>query len=409
MKIRTGEQVITAIDIGTTKICVLIAQLAADRSMNIIGFGQAPSVGLSRGVVVTMSPVVAALQDAIHEAELSSGHRIERVSIGISGGHICSFNSHGMVMIKHGEIREIDITHVMQSAQSVILPEGQQLLHAVPQFFTLNGHDVVKDPRGMYGVRLEVQAHLITGAVASVQNLIRCCELAGVAVDDVVLEPIASAAAVLSQDERDLGVGMLDIGGGTSDFAIYQRGTVRHTYIIPIAGNVFTNDIAVCLQTTLHDAERIKKEHGIVDHHLFGDDYRFEIAQMDGIGRQSVMRSDLFSVLEPRTFEILMMLSKEIERYQLRSSMPAGLVLTGGGSLLSGLKEQAAEILRCSVRKGIPLIDHTPRLQSPIYATGYGLLEYIAMRSRDGSLFSGNHTLMHRVVARMKSWMLDIF
>jgi len=405
------ERIITAIDVGTTKICVLVGQLAHDGSLNIIGFGQAPSAGLSRGVVVTIAPVVAALQDALREATLSSGHTIETASVGISGGHIRSYNSHGMVMIKHGEIREHDIDQVMKSAQSVSLPEGQQLLHAVPQFFIVDGHDVVKNPRGMFGVRLEVKAHLIMGAVSSVQNIVRCCELAGIKVSDIILEPIASAEAVLSHDERELGVGMLDIGGGTSDFAIYQRSTVRHTYIIPIAGNVFTNDIAVCLQTTLHDAELLKKEFGMADQHLLADNHTIEVAHVNSVDRITLLRSDLVEVLQPRTRELLSIVGHEIEQNQLRSLMPAGLVLTGGGSLLVGLREQALDILHMPVRRGVPLLPTTQTsiLQSPIYATGYGLLAYVARRSRESLGFSNQNTFMNRIVSRMKSWVLDIF
>jgi cell division protein FtsA len=405
------ERIITAIDVGTTKICVLVAQVGDDGSLNVIGFGQAPSAGLARGVVVTIAPVVAALHDALREATLSSGHTIETASVGISGGHIRSCNSHGMVMIKHGEIRDVDIEQVMKSAQSVPVPEGLQLLHAVPQFFMIDGHEMVKNPRNMFGVRLEVQAHLIMGAVSSVQNIVRCCELAGVKVSDVILEPIASAEAVLSHDERELGVGMLDIGGGTSDFAIYQRGTVRHTYIIPIAGNVFTNDIAVCLQTTIQDAERLKKEFGIADQHLLADNHTIDVAQMNGLDRTTLLRSDLVEVLQPRTRELLSIVAHEVERNQLRSLMPAGLVLTGGGSLLTGIQEQALDILHMPVRRGAPLItsSHASALHSPIYATGYGLLAYVARRSRESLVASDNNSFMNRLVSRMKSWVLDIF
>lgn len=406
----TQPNLITAIDIGTTKICVLIAQRGDDGSLHIVGMGHAPSAGLARGVVVSIAPAVTAIQHALREAELMAGYKVNEAYIGISGGHIRSFNSQGMVAIKQGDIKASDITNAVNASKAVSLPEGQQLLHAIPQFFTINGNEIVRDPLGMYGVRLEVQSHIITGAVASVQNLIRCCELAGITARDIILEPIASAAAVLSADEQELGAGLLDIGGGTSDFAIYHKNALRHTHIIPLAGTVFTNDIAVCLHTSLHDAERIKKEFGIADRRLLVHDQAINVVNAAG-DQATIMQSNLLEVLAPRAQELLLLVAEEVERQRLRPFMPAGLVITGGGSLLYGLKELAQSIMRMPVRIGRPLIPATTTavLDNPIYATAYGLIVHTATILRATEQSFGNEHLSNRVFTRMKSWICDLF
>ena len=256
----TYDTVLVALDVGTTKISVLVAQKVSDTGLNIIGIGRAPAYGVSRGVVVDIAQAVHAIKLAVKEAELMAGCKIESVCVGVSGAHIQSFSSQGMIPIKNGRIRANDVTAVLAAAKAVVIAEGQQILHVLPQYYTIDNHQRVTDPVGMFGVRLEAQVHIITGSIASVQNLVRCCVAAGIGVNDIVLEPLASAEAVLSHDERELGVALLDIGGGTADFAIYQQGTIRHTKVFPVAGNHITHDIALCLRTTLKDAERVKQE-----------------------------------------------------------------------------------------------------------------------------------------------------
>lgn len=411
MKSRRVGNIITAIDIGTTKICVLVAQQINDQELEIIGIGKAPSRGLARGVVVDIAPAVHSIRTALKEAELMVGHELESAYIGVSGGHVHAFNSHGMVPIRHGEIKQLDIENVIRAARAVPLPEGQQLLHALPQFYTIDNEHIVKDPLGMYGVRLEAQVHIITGAVASVQNLVRCCAMAGIKTQDIVLEPLASAQAVLSDDERELGIGMLDIGGGTSDFAIYQQGNIRHTQVFLIAGNIFTNDIAVCLRTTTKDAERIKKDFGIADVSLFEEDIRIQAEMVQGDEQQTVMLSDLLAVLESRTQELLMMVRDAIDEQKLRPLMHAGLVLTGGGSLLHGIAQQAESILQMPVRVGRPRVPFgfKASLDNPIYATGYGLLLH-GLRQHTGSRGLGmTGPFITQIFSRMKSWVFDFF
>lgn len=407
---RTPNTIISAIDIGTTKICVIVAQPAPDGSLNVLGIGQAPSTGLARGVVVSMAAAVNAIQAAVREAELMAGFSIKHAVVGISGAHIRAYSSHGMVALKHGIIEEKDIAQVIQSAQAISLPEGQQLLHAVPHYFCINGVDIVHDPRGMHGVRLEARVHIITGAVSSVHNLVRCCDLAGVKARDIVLEPLASAAAVLSVDERELGVGILDIGGGTSDFAIYQRGAICHTHIIPIAGNSFTHDIAVCLHASLQDAERIKKAYGSVDASLVGSQEEIVVAHVDGAEHKVILHEDLFEVVSARAEELLNMVLEEIEQNKLRSFMPAGLVITGGGSLLAGLAAQASRILCMPVRTGRPILmpGIPPLLQHPSYATSYGLLLYAQQKMND-HMHNQQGSIANRIMQSMKSWICEMF
>lgn len=403
---------LVAIDIGTTKICVLIAQPTSNNSFEIIGIGRAPSKGLARGVVVDILSAAHSIKTAVKEAELMAGCSIESAIIGISGSHINSFNSQGMISIKHKEIREHDMNQVLAVAQAVPLPEGQQILHVLPQFYTIDGHQRVQDPLGMFGMRLEVQVHMITGAIGSVQNLIRCCELAGVKVQDIVLEPLASAHAVLSNDERHMGVALLDIGGGTSDFTIYQHLSMRHTKVFPYAGTLFTNDIAVMLRTTLADAERIKKDFGCVykDYVVPGQEILVECAQGDQ--KMVVYEEQVHEILECRITELLLLVQKEIKQYTAVSGeMPHnGLVITGGGSLLHGMQEHAEHLLKLPVRIGKPKALHFKEfLESPMHATGYGLLVYGMKKLKEDATSSFNGSLSQKVFSRMKSWVFDFF
>ncbi len=405
----TPDTIIVGVDIGTTKICVLVAQHISPGNIEIIGIGKAPSRGLARGVVVDIAPAVQSIKAAVKEAELMSGITIESVYIGISGSHISAFNSQGVVAIKHKEIRQNDIAHVIAAAKAVPLTEGQQILHILPQFFVIDGHHKVRDPLGMYGVRLEAQVHIITGALAAAQNLVRCCEMAGLKVRDIILEPLASADAVLSPDEKELGAFMLDIGGGTSDFAYYAQGTIRHTKVIPIAGDLFTQDIALVLRTTLKDAERIKKEYGSAHEQMVSPHEKIEVEMVYGGEKKSILRSDLAAILEPRAQELFTIIKKEIQMHHLEA--PAGLVLTGGGALLEGIHYTAREILGIPVRVGKPnvMFGFKESLDSPLYATSYGMLVYAMNKYKIQALENLEGPLVSRVFTRMKTWVFDFF
>lgn len=405
---KATEQILVAIDIGTTKICVLAGQYTGTE-LEIIGIGKKPSLGLARGVVVDITLASRSIKQAIREAELMAGVSIESAYIGISGSHITALNSVGMVTIKGRDIRSYDVTQVLAAARTVALPEGQQILHILPQYYMIDGSHKVLDPIGMHGIRLEAYVHLITGSVSSVQNLVRCCEMAGVAVRDIILEPLASAHAVLTADERELGVALLDIGGGTSDFAVYYQTSIRHTHIFPIAGNLFTYDIAQCLQTTRQEAERIKKEYGRVT--PIETPQFFEAYSVDEQSTHIIAATDLAFVLESRAHELLLLVKQEIDQFNLTKMMPAGIVLTGGGSLLVGMQELTTGILQIPVRIGRPRVPATFKesLEHPMYATGYGLLLHAQQHLNGAGIQELEGPLIHRVFSRMKSWVGDFF
>ncbi len=405
-----SEKIWVSIDVGTTKIVVIIAHHLTGESLEILGVGKAPSEGLSKGVVVDIAKTVHSIKEAVKEAELMAGFPIETAHIGISGAHIRSMNSHGVVPIRKGEVRADDVAAVIAAAQAIPIPEGQQLLHVLPQYFVIDGQTRVKDPIGMYGIRLEAQVHIVTGAIASVQNLVKCVQMAGVQVADIILEQLASADAVLNHDEQELGVGVLDIGGGTSDFALYQQGNIRHTMVLPMAGTHFTTDVAVGLRTTLKEAERIKREYGLACIDMMSEDDVIEVEMVQGAERRIVLLQDLVSVLAPRAEELISLVAEEVEKYHLQSYMRAGLVLTGGGSLLRGMKEVAQKIFNVSVRVGVPRSYYSlpETLNSPIYATAYGLLLH-AIKKQTGFKINHEEPMMSRVFDRMKSWVADFF
>jgi len=403
-------RIITAIDVGTTKICVLVAQQIDKEHIEVLGIGRAPSDGLKKGVVVDVARTIGSIERAVKEAELMSGHTVESSYVGISGGHIKSINSHGAVPIKSGQVRLSDIENVIAAAKAVSIAEGQQILHVLPQYFVIDGGDRLHDPTTMHGIRLEVQAHIITGSVASVQNLVNCCESAGVKVKDIILEQLASADAVLSTDERQLGVGVLDIGGGTADLALYQYGSIRHTMVLPVAGNHFTNDLAIGLRTTISDAERIKRNHGLASALLLDEDRQIEVEMVQGGRMRKVHLSELVRILEPRAHELLSLVHDEIITLNLQSLITSGLVLTGGGSLLTGMKEIAQNIFNCDVRIGSPRLQFglSESLDNPMYATGYGLLLH-ELKEKNGNLHDTSGPIVKKVFIRMKSWITDFF
>lgn len=403
-------RIITAIDVGTTKICVFVANQIDKDHIEVLGVGRAPSDGLKKGVVVDVARTIESIRRAVKEAELMSGLTIESACIGISGGHIKSINSHGAVPIKTGQVRTSDLENVLDAAKAVQLAEGQQLLHVLPQYFQIDGGDKLHDPTNMHGIRLEVQTHIITGSVASVQNLVNCCESAGVKVKDIILEQLASADAVLSKDERHIGVGILDIGGGTSDLALYQNGSIRHTMVLPVAGNHFTNDLAIGLKTTINDAERIKRDYGVATDLLLDGDQVFEVEMVHGGKTRNVKRSELIRILEPRAFELFSLVRKEIFTKGLDSLITSGIVLTGGGSLLVGMKELAETVFESEVRIGTPRLQFglSESLDNPMYSTGYGLL-LRSIKGKGLGLDDGSGTSMKKLFMRMKSWVSDFF
>lgn len=407
----SADRIRVAIDIGTTKICVIVAHKISHDQIEILGIGKAPSHGLRKGVVVDIAQTIRSIRQAVEEAELMTGYAITNAAIGISGAHISSLNSYGAAPIKHNEVRAEDVAQVLAAARAIPIPEGQQILHTLPQYFLIDGHDKVQDPLGMHGIRLEASIHIILGAIASVQNLIKCCEMAGVQTTDIILEQLASAAAVLSDDECELGVAMLDIGGGTSDLAIYQRKSIKHTMVLPVAGNHFTNDIAACLRVTLDTAERIKQQYGVACLDVLEQDELIDVEMIHGGDKRLVHTTDLTAILEPRAQELLTIIHDEIISKNLQAYAQAGLVLTGGGSLLHGMTELAKTIFQMPVRIGYPRACYNvpAALSSPQYATSYGLIIYMIKQEHTTYKESLHGPLLYRVFGRMKSWVGDFF
>lgn len=414
----SSEQIVVSIDIGTTKISVLIGHAVDHTIVEVIGVGTAPSYGLQKGVVVDIGKTVTAIRQAVKEAELSAGMTIDSATIGISGGHIKSFNSVGLAPIKRSRVTSSDIDRALEAAKAIVVPEGHHTLHVLPNYFLVDGQ-MVDDPRDMYGVRLEVHAHLILANIACVQNLIKCCQQAGVRVTDIVLEQLASAQAVLTSDERELGVTMIDIGGGTADVAVYRRANVAYTMVVPVAGNHFTNDLAVGLRLSKGEAERVKQVYGCV--RCVAESYRSALCEMnrdvdvvlvDGAQKRYIKHADIAHILFMRSHELLSIIHNQlIVEQKLQRMMPAGLVLTGGGSLLVGLSEYAQKMFNMPARIGLPQVDfQLPQvLASPQYATGYGLLLYAVSKKKNGGFYEQGVQTVGTVIARMKSWIADFW
>lgn len=414
-----NSKLITAIDIGTTKICVLVAEAKPESSIEIIGVTQYPSHGLKKGVLVNMAETSRSIKMAIQEAEILIGAPIKEAVVGISGSHIQSFNSKGVVPIDSHEVTQRDIDNVISVAKAVSIPEDREILHVIPRHFIIDGHEVVLDATGMCGVRLEAQVHIVTGSISSAQNIIKACRLAGISPSDVVLEQIASAEAVLSPSERELGTAILDIGGGTSDLAIYKNNGVVYSKVFPVAGNHFTNDLAVGLGIPIKLAEETKHKYGFVTKKSAQDldSQHIEVKKEDEGIDKLVDHKEFYEVLNPRACELLEMAMDEIVRSKLGAVLQTGLVLTGGGSLLNGMDDLARQIFSSHVRVGYPnkfeftsLTSEIPEnLKSPIYSTGYGLLLYAAKGGdqpfRKNYWENGGGSILNK----MKSWLYEFF
>lgn len=403
------EEIIVGLDIGTTKVACMVGELG-DEGVSIVGVGTQPCSGLKKGVVVNIDATVQAIAKAVEEAEHMAGVEITSVYAGIAGAHIKSFHSEGVVAIRDREVRAGDIERVIDAAKAVSIPQDREILHVVPQEFTVDQQDGIKEPLGMSGVRLEARVHIVTAAVASAQNIIKCCTRCDLQVADLVLEPLATAEAVLSSDERELGVALLDIGGGTSDLCIYNDGALVHTVVLPIGGHQLTGDLAVGLRTPMAEAERLKHRHGCALSSLIAQEETIEVPSVGGRPPRVLSRTVLSEILQPRVDEIFSLVRDEIERCGLEDSLASGLVVTGGSTLLQGLPELAEEVLGMPVRRGMPhgIGGLSEVVRSPIFATGVGLVLYGA-RQQDG-VFSPVREADHRTVwKRMRNWFAEVF
>ena len=409
--IKEHKDLIVGLDIGTSKIVTVVATETPDGQLQIIGTGSRESAGLRKGVVVNIEETVASIQRSLEEAELMAGCKISRVYAGIAGSHIKSFNSHGMVAIKDKEVSQADIARVIETARAVNIPTDHQILHVLKQEFIIDGQEDVREPLGMSGVRLEVKVHIVTGAVSAAQNIVKCVRRCGLEVIDLILQPLASSLAVLTEDEKELGVALVDIGGGTTDVAVFTGGAIRHTAVIPIAGSQITNDIAMALRTPTQDAEDIKLRYGVAMQRLAGIDEMIEVAGIGDRESKSMSRQALAAVIEPRVEELFSLVQASLRDSGYQELLSSGIVLTGGSALLPGMVELAEEIFSMPVRIGTPRYEGGLEevIRGPRYATVVGLLyEGLAQRELHGKLME--KTGRFRTVAQsMKTWFTGNF
>ena len=376
---RRGEKnLLIGLDIGTSKIAALVGEVKDDDQIEIIGLGTHPSRGLKKGVVVDIESTVQSIQRAVEEAELMAGCEIHSVHAGIAGSHIRSLNSHGITAIKEREVMQADVDRVIDAARAVAIPADQKILHILPQEFIIDDQEGIREPVGMCGVRLEARVHMVTGAVSAAQNIVKCIRRCGLEVDDLVLEQLSSSYAVLGEDEKELGVCLVDIGGGTTDLAVFTDGAIRHTAVIPIAGDQVTNDIAVALRTPTQYAERIKIEYACALTQLAGSGETIEVPSIGERPPRRLSRQTLAEVVEPRYEELLTLLQTELRRSGFEDLVAGGVVMTGGSSKMEGLIALAEEVFHMPVRLGYPqyLTGLEDVMRNPIYATGVGLLIY---------------------------------
>lgn len=406
------ENLIVGLDIGTTKICAIVGNLTED-GIDIVGIGTSPSRGLRKGVVINIDSTVQSIRKAVEEAELMAGCEIKSVYAGIAGGHIKGLNSQGIIAIKNREVSPEDVKRVIEAAKAIAIPMDREVIHILPQEFIIDDQDGIREPLGMSGVRLEAKVHIVTGAVASAQNIIKSCNRAGLDVADIVLEQLASSEAVLSSDEKELGVALIDIGGGTTDIAIFVDGAIKHTSVLSLGGNHLTNDIAVGLRTPMAEAEKIKQKYGCCLASLVGKDETIEVPSVGGRKPRILSRQLLAEILEPRVEEIFSLVNREIIKSGYEDMIASGIVITGGSTILEGMPELAEQVFNLPVRRGLPqkiggLVDV---VNTPVYATGVGLVVYGSknLGIHEFPTTQSDDNVFRRVSRRMKEWFGEFF
>jgi cell division protein FtsA len=405
-KAKEQKNLIVGLDIGTSKIVAIVAEILPEGRLEIIGMGQAPSRGLKKGVVVNIESTVNAIQRALEEAELMADCKIREVYTGIAGSHIRSINSHGMVAIKDKEVGQSDVDRVIETARAVIIPTDQQVLHILTQEFIIDGQEDVREPLGMSGVKLEVNVHIVTGAISAAQNIIKCVRRCGLEVRDLILQPLASSMAVLSEDEKDLGVCLVDIGGGTTDIAVFTGGAIRHTSVIPIAGDQITNDVAMALRTPTADAEDLKVKYGCALRQLADAKQMIEVLGVGDRPARQLSRQTLAEVIEPRVEELYSLVQAELRRSGFEELLSSGIVITGGSSAMEGMAELGEEVFHMPVRLGMPQYvgGLAEVVRNPRFATGVGLLLAGMDQHQRHHLATMQNGSMTQIFNRMKSW-----
>jgi cell division protein FtsA len=403
------ENIIVGLDIGTTKICAVVGEVLKGE-VNIIGIGTHPSIGLRKGVVVNIESTVESIKKAVEEAEMMAGCEISSVYAGIAGGHITGFNSRGIIAIKGGEVTQQEVDRVIEAARAVAIPMDRELIHVLPQEYIVDDQTGIINPIGMAGVRLEAKIHIVTGAVTSAHNIVKCANRAGLDVCDIVLESLASAEAVLTDEEKELGAAIIDLGGGTSDLAVFSGKNIRHTFVLSLGGDNLTNDIAIGLRAPLAEAEKIKKKFGTATASSIKSNESIEVPGMGGRGPRKLPRQILGEILEPRMEEIFELIRREVYRAEMENLISSGVVITGGSALLDGITEVAESVFHVPTRLGLPrgisgLVDV---VNNPMYATGVGLVLYGA-RNHDPRKFRiRDSNIFHRIMARMKKWFKEV-
>ena len=406
------ENIIVGLDVGTTKICAVVGEVVEGNKIDIIGIGTSPSKGLRKGVVTNIESTVESIKKAVEEAELMAGVEINSVYAGIAGGHIKSFNSSGVIAIKNKEVTHADINRVIDAARAVAIPLDREVLHVIPQEFIIDEQDGIKEPLGMSGVRLEAEVHIVTGAVTSAQNIIKSVNRAGLHVIDIILQPIASSEAVLTSDEKELGVAVVDIGGGTTDIATFVNGSLWHTAVLGIGGNHLTNDVAVGLRTPASEAEKIKVKYGCALTSLVKEDETIEVPSVGGRPPRIVSRQVLSEIIEPRAEEIFSLVQRELKKTGYEELVASGAVITGGAAIMEGMTEVAERVMDMPVRRGMPsniggLVDV---VSNPMFATGVGLILYAVKdhEKKEVKKFADKASF-NNVFSKMKSWVKEFF
>ncbi len=405
------SDLIVGLDVGTTKICTVVGE-ASENGVDIIGIGTSPSTGLRRGVVVNIEKTVQCIKKSLEEAELMAGCDIRTVYAGIAGSHIQGFNSHGVIGVKGGEVTQRDVDRVIEAARAIAIPMDREVLHTLPQEFIVDDQRGISDPLGMAGVRLEVKVHIVTGAVTSAQNIIRSCKRADLNVANVVLESLASSKAVLSPEEREIGVALVDIGGGTTDIAVFSKDSIKHTSVLALGGHNLTNDIAYGLRTPMLSAENIKMQYGCALADLITAEEILEVPSVGGRESRTMSKRVLAEICEPRCEEILALVDQELIKSGFKNMIAAGVVLTGGTCLIDGMQELAEQIFDLPVRIGVPgdgLGGLKSEVMSPMYATAVGLLLHGADEEGvRGHMPIDEDSSFDRILGRMKRWFTDI-
>ncbi len=404
------NELIVGLDIGTSKICAVVGEVRPDGIVDIVGMGSHPSIGLRKGVVINIENTVDSIKEAIEEAETMAGCEISSVYAGIAGGHIKGFNSHGIIALKDREVGKIDVERVIDAARAVAIPMDREVIHTLPQEFIVDDQGGISDPAGMSGVRLEVKIHIVTGAVTSAQNIIKCANRAGLDVYDIILESLASSEAALTDEERNLGVALIDFGGGTTDLAIFSQGSIKHTSVLTLGGDNLTNDITVGIRIPFKEAEKIKIKYGCGLTSLIGKDETIEVPSVGGREPRTINRQLLGEILEPRVEELFTLICQEMIRSGYDDLVNSGIVVTGGSSLLPGVPEIVEQVFNMAARVGYPanIGGLKEIVNSPMYATAVGLVLYGANSQQREKRFRIRDTnIFNRIVSRMKRWFTE--